>query len=104
MGLSGHLSVCSFRKYNIVVRANVKKFDEVRKMCDALKELMKEELEEKKQEGITQGIPLGNQAKLEELVGKKIRKGKSLEQIAEDLEEEPETIRPIYERLTEELQ
>lgn len=58
----------------IIVQANVEKFCEVRQMCNALRELIR----------------------------KKIAKGKTLEQIADDLEESVETILPIYGRLVTE--
>lgn len=58
----------------IIVQANVEKFSEVRQMCNALRELIR----------------------------KKIAKGKTLEQIADDLEESVETILPIYRRLVTE--
>ena len=41
---------------NIIMRANKEKFQEVRGMCDALKELMKDELEEAKREAKKEGI------------------------------------------------
>ena len=44
---------------NIIVRANKEKFQEVRGMCDALKELMKDELEEAKREAKKEGIQQG---------------------------------------------
>lgn len=37
---------------DILIRANVVKFSEVKNMCEALKELYKEELEEKYSQGI----------------------------------------------------
>ncbi len=39
----------------IIVRANAEKFDEVKKMCDALRELMKDEFEAIRQEVMIQG-------------------------------------------------
>ena len=44
---------------NIIMRANKEKFQEVRGMCDALKELMKDELEEAKREAKKEGIQQG---------------------------------------------
>lgn len=41
---------------NLIVRANQEKFKEVKAMCEALEELMKDELEAKKVEGITETI------------------------------------------------
>ena len=44
---------------NIIMRANKEKFQEVRGMCDAIKELMKDELEEAKREAKKEGIQQG---------------------------------------------
>lgn len=74
------------------MRANLKIFKEVRgDMCDALLELMQDELEEREQKGA--------QDKILDLINKKLAKGKSVEQIAEELEETPETIRELIEKL-----
>ena len=78
----------------IIVQANVEKFSEVRQMCNALRELMKDEFEKTREEG-----SLG---KLEEQIRKKVQKGKTPEQIADDLEENVETILPIYHRVVTE--
>ena len=40
---------------NLIVHANKEKFHEAKSMCEAVEELMKDELEAKKAEGITQG-------------------------------------------------
>ena len=40
---------------NIIVRANKKEFQEVKEMCEALEELMYEELEEKRRLGLQEG-------------------------------------------------
>lgn len=45
----------------------------------------------------------GMQQKLTEQIQKKIYKGKSLEQIADELEETPDAIRPLYEQIKEEM-
>lgn len=78
----------------IIVQANIERFSEVRKMCNALRELMKDEFEEIQKEAMQEGR--------EELIRKKIAKGKTPEQIADDLEENIETILPIYRRLVNE--
>lgn len=41
---------------NLIVRANKSKFEEAKAMCEALEELMKDELEAKKAEGKAEGI------------------------------------------------
>lgn len=71
-------------------------------MCEALKELMKEEIDESRRQGMSQGISQGKQEQLLELIQKKIIKGKSIEQIAQELEETEEAILPLYNRVKEE--
>ena len=81
---------------DVIVRANENGFKEMKQMCQALLELMKEELEESRAEGLSQGISLGRQEQLQILVTKKVAKGKTIEQIADELEESVETIMPLY--------
>ena len=57
-------------------------------------------LELQREEAREEGIIYGR----EELIRKKILKQKSLEQIADDLEETPDEIRPLYEKIAKELQ
>ena len=64
-------------------------------MCNGLRELLEEERILGKEEGMEEMIT--------SLVYKKIRKNQSLEKIAEDLEENMEVIRPIYEKVKMEL-
>ena len=49
------------------------------------------------------GRKLGVEETLREQIRKKILKSKTLDQIAEDLEETPDVIRPLYEQITGEL-
>lgn len=60
-------------------------------MCQALDEMLADEREIGIEQGIEQTFSL--------LVRKKVKKNKTLEQIAEDLEEDNEVIRPIYEKV-----
>ena len=97
---------------DIILRANRKVIEEERKvMCDALRELYEEwvadELEMKRKaavaeglqqgikQGIEQGIEQGAELSLLELIAKKLKKHKSPEQIAEDLEEDVSVIERI---------
>lgn len=50
------------------------------------------------------GKEIGKEEKLSELIQKKILKNKPLDQIADELEESPETIRPLYEKIRQEMQ
>ena len=94
--------IAEYEKYNhsklhksvmdIIVRANEEKFKEVRvDMCDALVELMADVIEEKVEEGRIEG----SLSKLCEQIQKKLVKGKSVEQIADELEESVEKIQEL---------
>ena len=49
------------------------------------------------------GTEIGKEEKLSEQIRKKIQKGKPLDQIADELEEVPETIRPLFEKIKQEM-
>ena len=49
------------------------------------------------------GKEIVKEEKLSEQIRKKIQKGKPLDQIADELEEVPETIRPLYEKIKQEM-
>ena len=80
---------------DVIVRANEKEFEEMKRMCDALLELMKDELDERKAQG--------EMERNMQLISKKIVKGKTIEQIAEELEETVEDILPLYQMVMEKL-
>ena len=61
------------------------------------------ERQEARKSGEEVGRKLGEEEKLRELIRKKLLKAKTLEQIAEDLEEKPNNIRPLYKQIREEL-
>ena len=62
-------------------------------MCEALRELMKDEIEKELENKLEQGEKL----QLIRQVIKKQQKGNSVEETSDMLEEEPENIRKIYE-------
>lgn len=76
---------------DMIVRANQKLFKEDEQMCDALLELMQDELDARESKGETN--------KLKELIKKKLQKGKTLEQIADDLEESVEVIQKLIQEM-----
>ena len=106
---------------NLIIQANQKSFQEVNDMCEALEELMKDKIQQKEQEamqrgmkrgmeqgiqqgmeqGIQQGIQQGEYQKLLHQIQKKMNKLKTIEQIAEELEETIDTITPLYYHLQE---
>ena len=73
---------------NIIVNANKELFKEAKKVCEALRELMKEELEERERAGEKAGE---RNVKIH-LIQTKLSKGKTVESIAEDLEESVENV------------
>ena len=118
--------ITEYEKYNhsklhksvmdIIVRANEKKFKEVRTgMCDALVELMADIIEEKVEEQVEQrveekirekeeharsaGVQVGHLEKLREQIQKKLTKGKTVAQIADELEETEEKILELMEMM-----
>lgn len=111
---------------NLIVKANEERFQEVDNMCEALEELLKEKIEAKERkaeqegysngmkrgmaegreqgivEGRAEGRAEGEKHKLCSMIQKKVLKGKTVAQIAEELEETEETILPLYKLLMEE--
>ena len=71
----------------------------LREMCN-LSDLIEERGIEK---GIEQGIEQGDRLRLMSQIKKKLAKGKSLEQIADELEETVENILPLYTQVQQEL-
>ena len=80
---------------DLIMRANWEKYQEVRKMCDALRELFADELEER--ESI--GIEKGGMEKLITLVMRKMEKGQSAVRIAEDLVEPLDAVQELYDMI-----
>lgn len=91
---------------DIIVRANEERFQEVDNMCEALEELLKDKIEAKtkkaEQEAMERGMAEGEKNKLLSLIQKKLVKGKTIAQIADELEETEETILPLCNLLMEE--
>lgn len=101
----------------VIVNANKERF-QVNDMCDALDEILEYhfggKLEAGRQQGLAEGrakglaeglaegraegVIQGEQKALFTLVEKKIAKGKSLAQIADELEETEESILPLYKK------
>ena len=89
---------------NAIVHANKELFKEAKKMCEALLELMKDELEESKNAGRIEGEKngriegekigriAGERSVKFNLIRTKLSKGKTVEVIAEDLEDSVENI------------
>ena len=80
----------------VSVNANKQVYSLLRRqneMCEALRELMKDEIEKELENKLEQGEKL----KLIRQVIKKLQKGNSVEETSDMLEEEPENIRKIYE-------
>ena len=88
---------------NIITKANQEKFKEVSNMCEALEEILEDVMKDKIDAREQKAILQGEQQKLMQLIQKKVIKGKSLEQIADELEETEESILPLYNQVKEEL-
>ena len=79
-----------------IMRANWKEVKAERKMCEALKELFADDLRESELKGRNAGKIEGAASKIVEQVIKKYKKGYSVEETAEMLEESPALIEQIY--------
>ena len=82
------------------MRANWQELKEERKMCEALRELFADDLRESREEGIMEGRNVGKRegeaSKVIEIVIKKYKKGCSVKETADMLEEPVSRIRQIY--------
>lgn len=85
---------------DLIMRANWETCQEVDKMCDALRELFADELEERENKGIEkgleEGLERGKMAKLINQVMRKRERGQSAARIAEDLMEPEEVVQKLY--------
>ena len=93
---------------DLIIRANAEQYEEVRKMCDALRELFADELEKREERGIELGIERGIECGIEQgreqgillnlvsLVRKKQKKGMAVEEIAEILEADLQLVQKMY--------
>lgn len=85
---------------------------ELNQMCNlsdyvvevGLKKGMEQGIKQGMEQGVEQGVERGRLLQQIEVIQKKIRKGKSLEQTADEMEEERGKIEPIYKMIWEEPQ
>ena len=88
---------------DLIIRANQEQYEEGKKMCEALRELFADELEEREERGMEKGLEKGMErgaiVKLISQIRKKQQKGLSVAEIAEILEEEPELVSKIYQTI-----
>lgn len=91
---------------NVIVNANKEVFKEAKKMCEALLELMKDELEASKkageEAGRIAGEKAGEKAGIIRLIQTKLSKGKTVEAIADDLEDSVENILTLIKEMDKE--
>ena len=66
-------------------------------IAEGIEKGIKKGIEEGIEKGMEKGIPKGMNLKTLAQIQKKYAKGKSLSQMAEELEEEEESLRPLYE-------
>lgn len=76
---------------DIIVKANKELFEEVDDMCDALMEIVKPKVDAK--------VQAAREEVKVDLIRKKLAKGKSLEEIADDLEESVDMVRELMKSL-----
>lgn len=102
--------ISEYRKYkdntlyrsvmDIIVRANRDKFQEVKEMCTALEELMKDEIDANRakglEEGRVRGLAEGQKLTLISQIQRKVQKNKTPEDIASELEESLDIVTGIY--------
>lgn len=81
---------------DLILRANWETCQEVEKMCDALRELFADELEERETIGLEKGLEQGKMTKLITQVMRKREKGQSASRIAEDLMEPADVVQRLY--------
>lgn len=85
---------------DVITRANWNAVKEVKEsMCEALKELMAEEFQEQEERVTKQVTEQVTKELLKQLVQKKLAKGKSIEVIADELEEDVAAIQPIIDEI-----
>jgi len=87
---------------NIIVNANEERF-KVKDMCEALDRIVEYHKQQVRKEGIEEGIEQGIEQQLLIQIQKKLAKGKSLAQMADELEETEESILPLYNRVKQEM-
>ena len=84
----------------VITLANWDAVKEVKEtMCEALKELMAEEFQEQEERVTKQVTEQVTKELLKQLVQKKLAKGKSIEVIADELEEDVAAIQPIIDEI-----
>ena len=77
---------------DIIVKANIELFEEVDDMCDALMEIVKPKVEAK--------VRAAKEEVKLDLIGKKLAKGMSVEEIADLLEESVETVQNLMKAIS----
>ncbi len=90
---------------DIIVRANKKTFEEVKSMCEALKELMKDELDECRERGLREGLEQGIREGKQEAVKSIIEicqelglsKENALQRVTEKLDMDEEKLANFFE-------
>ena len=94
---------------NIIVNANRDVFKEAKNVCEALRELIKEkmeeeiekELEKREKLGRIEGEKVGEWNVKTHLIQAKLSKGKTVESIAEDLEDSVENILKLIKEMNQ---
>lgn len=69
---------------DLIARANARTFQEVKEMCQALEELMKDELEDREQRGIEKGVEKGIEAMIRAFRNLNITEGEICRQLQKE--------------------
>ena len=93
--------MCNLSDY--VVEVGLKKGME-QGMKEGMKQGIKQGIKQGMEQGVERGLERGRLLQQIEVIQKKIEKGKSLEQTADEMEEERGKIEPIYRMIWEEPQ
>ena len=87
---------------DLIIHANNEAFKEAKNMCDALMELMKEELEESRCIGLQQGMELGIGQGIEQIIRNALRKGHTPEQISDFADVSLEEVLAVQQAMAQE--
>ena len=83
---------------DLIARANARTFQEVKEMCQALEELMRDELEDREQRGIEKGIEKGIEAMIRAFRNLNITEGEICRQLQKECHLSEEAARQYMSR------
>lgn len=84
---------------NIIIDANEQMFKEGKDMCEAIYRIAREKMQDEFEAKVEEKVEERMEVILREQISKKLSKGKSVEEIADALEENVETIEKIIKEI-----